>query len=94
MEGKPAEAQHHAAHQHEAHNQKGDGVGGATQRLFDRFDTATQGLQQGWKGAERHGGIEEVQWLPEMRFCSQVIRRSRIRPIAPIQITPSTISDT
>ena len=94
MKGIPAEAQHHAAYQHEAHNQEGDGIGGATQRLFNYFDTATQGLQQGWKGAERHDEIGMVQWLLEMRFCSQVIRRSRIRPIAPIQITPSTMSDT
>jgi len=94
MEGVPAEAQHHAAHQHKAHNQKGDGIGGAAQRLFNRYDTAIQGLEQGAKGAKWHGEIQCVQWSLEMRFCSQVIRRSRIRPIAPIQITPSTMSDT
>jgi hypothetical protein len=51
MKGIPAEAQHHAAHQHEAHNQEGDGVAGAAQRLFDSFNTAAQGLQQGGAGS-------------------------------------------
>ena len=55
---------------------------------------ALAGLQQGWQGGKRHGGNWTAQWLLEMRFCSQVIRRSRIKPMAPIQITPSTISET
>jgi len=56
IEGAPTEANHHATHQHEAHQQEGDGVRGLAQGLFHPLNAAMEGVQQGSQPMDRRAG--------------------------------------